>query len=169
NDAAAERLSIDREQCYQHLQQLNAAGDLSKKIAEIFTKPDYKSNDDPDTSLYGGGFFNDSDKRKMDIIRSADPEHLKTLSIPFDDQRLPEMLFRYRARNWPESLSSEEQEQWQQYRQQRLTSDNPKILSFDRFFAEIETSRSEQLNEKQLQVLDEIESYGKQLQSELEK
>ena len=67
-----------------------------------------KAIDDPDASLYGGGFFSGSDKRKMELIRSAEPDHLKTMSIPFDDQRLPEMLFRYRARNWPESLSEEE-------------------------------------------------------------
>jgi len=167
NDAAAKRLDIDREQHYQHLQQLNSAGDLSKKIAEIFTKPDYESNDDPDASLYGGGFFSANDKRKMDMVREADPQILKTLSIPFDDQRLAEMLFRYRARNWPENLSSEEQEQWQQYRQQRLTTEHPKILSFDRFFAEIEDSDSDQLSDKQRQVLQDIKSYGQQLKSEL--
>jgi len=167
NDAAAERLNIDREQHYQHLQQINAAGDLSKKIAEIFTKPDYESNDDPDASLYGGGFFNDSDKRKMELVRDAEPEHLTTLSIPFDDARLPEMLFRYRARNWPESLSPEEQEQWLQYRQQRLTSDNPKILSFDRFFAEIEQCQSGDINEKHQHVLTKLEDYAKKLQQDL--
>ena len=167
NDAAAERLDIDREQHYHHLQQLNAAGDLSKKIAEIFTKPDYEANDDPDANLYGGGFFSTNDKRKMEMIREADPAMLKTMSIPFDDARLPEMLFRYRARNWPESLNADEQEQWQQYRQQRLTTDNPKILSFDRFFAEIESSLSGELNDKQRQVLKDIESYGQQLESEL--
>ena len=31
------------------------------------------------------------------------------------------MLFRYRARNWPESLSPAEHERWQAYRQGRLT------------------------------------------------
>jgi len=167
NDAAATRLKIDRQKHYQHLQQLNAAGDLTDKIAEIFTKPDYESIDDPDASLYGGGFFSDNDKRKMELIRSAEPDHLKTLSIPFDDQRLPEMLFRYRARNWPESLSIEEQEQWQQYCQQRLTADNPKILSFDRFFADIENSQTDELNEKQNTVLEALKQYGLNLQSEI--
>ena len=168
NDAAAERLQIDRQQHYKHLEMLNTAGDLTQKINEIFTKPDYESIDDPDASLYGGGFFSSSDKRKMDLIRSAEPEHLKTLSIPFDDNRLPEMLFRYRARNWPESLSEEEQEQWLQYRQQRLSDgDNDKILSFTRFFETIKQLKTEELDDSQQQVLRDIEAYTQQLQQEI--
>ncbi|NQZ53317.1 MAG: exodeoxyribonuclease I [Piscirickettsiaceae bacterium] len=168
NDTAAARLQIDREQHYQHLQQLNAAGDLTQKINDIFTKPDYETIDDPDVGLYGGGFFSGNDKRKMELIRSADPEHLKTMSIPFDDQRLPEMLFRYRARNWPESLTPEETEQWQQYRQQRLVDgDNDKILSFSRFFETVKQIQNEELDEKQQQVLQDLEEYGQQLQQEI--
>jgi exodeoxyribonuclease-1 len=168
NNTAAARLQIDREQHYQHLQQLNAAGDLTQKINDIFTKPDYESIDDPDVGLYGGGFFSGNDKRKIELIRSADPEHLKTMSIPFDDQRLPEMLFRYRARNWPESLTAEETEQWQQYRQQRLVDgDNDKILSFRRFFETVKQIQNEELDEKQQQVLQDLEEYGQQLQQEI--
>jgi exodeoxyribonuclease-1 len=102
----------------------------------------------------------------MDLIRNADAEHLKTMSIPFDDQRLPEMLFRYRARNWPESLSKDEQDQWQQYRQQRLTEENSKILTLSHFFTEIEQCRQYSLSDKQIQVLNDLESYGQQLQNE---
>jgi exodeoxyribonuclease-1 len=167
NDAAAARLDIDRDLHYQHLQMLNDAGDLTQKINDIFSKQDYEPIDDPDAALYGGGFFSDNDKRKMELILSADPEHLATMSVPFDDQRLPEMLFRYRARNWPESLSEEEQQQWQQYRQQRLNSDNPKILTFSRYFGAISTSRTDDLTAQQQQVLDELEAYGQQLEAEV--
>jgi exodeoxyribonuclease-1 len=39
----------------------------------------------------------------------------------FKDKRLDEMLFRYRARNWPQSLDKEEQGRWQEQRMARLT------------------------------------------------
>lgn len=168
NDAAAQRLQIDRAQHYQHLQQLNAAGDLTAKINAIFTRPDYEDSDDPDASLYSGGFFSANDKRKMELIRTAGADALRVLKVPFEDPRLPEMVFRYRARNWPESLSTDEQEQWQQYRQQRLTSnDNNKILSLSRFFETINTCRERELTESQKTVLDKIEQYGKHIESEL--
>lgn len=164
NDAAAARLHIDREQHYRHLQMLNDAGDLSQKINAIFAKQDYEPIDDPDAALYGGGFFSDNDKRKMDLIRNAEAEHLAAMSVPFDDQRLVEMLFRYRARNWPENLSEEEQQQWQQYRQQRLTEQNDKILTLPRFFETIENCRKDELSVEQNIVLDKLEQYGQQIE-----
>jgi len=168
NAAAAERLQIDKALHYKHLQQLNAAGDLTAKINAIFTKPDYENNDDPDAALYGGGFFSANDKRKMELIRTADPDALRVMSIPFEDPRLPEMLFRYRARNWPESLSADEQVQWQQYRQQRLTGEtNEKILTFSKFFEAIEECREDELNDSQKTVLDMIGQYGQQFENEL--
>jgi len=168
NDAAAERLEINREQHYQHLAMLNAAGDLSSKLATIFKKPDYEKISDPDASLYSGGFFSNSDKRMMDMVREADAEMLKTLSIPFEDKRLDEMLFRYRARNWPESLSESEQEQWQQYRRHRLTSDeNKDILTLDNFFKAVEDCEQGELNDNDKKVLAALRDYAQQLKNQV--
>lgn len=168
NDAAAQRLDIDREQHYKHLAILNNASDLTQKIQAIFAKQDYEPIDDPDAGLYGGGFFSDNDKRKIDMIREASPAMLKTLSIPFDDARLPEMLFRYRARNWPENLSSEQQMQWQQYRQQRLTEEgNEKTLTFSRYFKAISDSQTSEVSPEQNKILGELTSYGRQLEATL--
>ncbi len=168
DDAAADRLQIDRTQHQQHLQQLNKAGDLSAKINAIFTKPDYADSDDPDASLYSGGFFSGGDKQKMALIRDADPQQLATLSLPFDDPRLDEMLFRYRARNWPDSLSNEEQSQWQAYCQQRFhQSDQPAILTFERYFKDIENSQQQATTEKQQHVLAQLKAYGLSRQAQL--
>jgi exodeoxyribonuclease-1 len=168
NAAAAERLQIDKALHYKHLQQLNAAGDLTAKINAIFTKPDYEANDDPDAGLYSGGFFSANDKRKMELVRTANADALRVMPIPFEDSRLPEMLFRYRARNWPESLSADEQEQWQQYRQQRLTDEsNSKILTLPKFFEAIEACREGEVSDAQSLVLDRLEEYGKLIETSL--
>ena len=168
DDAAADRLQIDREQHDLHLQQLNAAGNLSAKLNAIFTKPEFAAIEDPDASLYGGGFFSDSDKRKMEVIRSAEPDMLQTLSIPFEDSRLPELLFRYRARNWPHTLSDEEQVIWQQYRQQRLGDEAPdQVLNFKRFAEAIGDARQQTLSAEQQQLLDQLELYGQALEQEI--
>jgi exodeoxyribonuclease-1 len=168
DDAAAERLQIDRAAHDEHLAMLNAAGDLSAKLQQIFTKPDYGDIADPDASLYGGGFFSDSDKRKMEVIRSAEPDMLKTLSIPFEDARLPELLFRYRARNWPESLDQEEQSVWLQHRQDRLGDQAPQaILNLPRFEAALQECREQTSDTAKLKVLDELADYANRLRSEL--
>jgi exodeoxyribonuclease-1 len=40
----------------------------------------------------------------------------------FEDSRLPEMLLRYRARNWPDTLSSDEKRIWDGFRIDRITN-----------------------------------------------
>ena len=57
----------------------------------------------------------------MDAVRDASPAKLAADSFVFEDSRLPEMLFRYRARNYPDSLSEEERAQWAEYCFQRIT------------------------------------------------
>jgi exodeoxyribonuclease-1 len=47
---------------------------------------------------------------------------LATRSFAFTDPRLAELLFRYRARNFPDSLSVDEHAQWQEFRHARLHS-----------------------------------------------
>ena len=71
--------------------------------------------------LYSGGFFSEHDKQAMEQVRACSPDELADSSFVFEDARLPEMLFRYRARNYPESLSPDELAQWEEYRFQRLT------------------------------------------------
>jgi exodeoxyribonuclease-1 len=170
NSAAAERLHIDRQQHYRHLEQLNQAGDLSEKLKRIFSKTDYEAHDDPDASLYSGGFFSANDKRKMELIRTADPDALRVLSIPFEDSRLSEMLFRYRARNWPESLSENERALWRQYKYNRLVqSDNHAILNFNRFHEEMALCRAMNLSNEQKNLLNELETYVDNLEAQIKK
>ena len=52
----------------------------------------------------------------MEQIRASSPAELADNSFPFSDSRLSEMLFRYRARNYPDSLSPDEQAQWEEHR-----------------------------------------------------
>ena len=65
--------------------------------------------------IYSGGFFGNHDKGLMAKIRSANPEKLAGFAAGFDDNRLPEMLFRYRARNFPATLSADEALIWQEF------------------------------------------------------
>lgn len=70
--------------------------------------------------LYSGGFFSSADKAKMEIIRHTLPQNLAALELQFDDVRMPEMLFRYRARNYPELLDDQESHRWREFCQNRL-------------------------------------------------
>jgi exodeoxyribonuclease-1 len=117
--AAQERLGIDLAQCERHWQQLLGA-DLKATLHEVFSGSEFEPATDPEQQLYSA-FLNDADKHTCDAVRHATPEQLATQTFAFDDRRLPELLFRYRARHFPQTLSAPEQAQWQQFRMERLT------------------------------------------------
>ena len=43
------------------------------------------------------------------------PDELRLADISFTDKRMQELLFRYRARNFPDSLLAEEQKRWRDW------------------------------------------------------
>ncbi len=120
-DQDAERLGIDRASCFRHLELLKQAPGVAAKVREILeTVPEPAEAPDPDTMLYDGGFFSDRDRAAMDRLRDLSPAELGRARPVFEDARLPEMLFRYRARNYPETLSAEEAARWEAFRLGRL-------------------------------------------------
>ena len=56
----------------------------------------------------------------MDRIARTPPAALASLRPAFQDPRLDELFFRYRARNWPETLSPAERERWARHCRDRL-------------------------------------------------
>jgi exodeoxyribonuclease-1 len=111
-ERAAEEWGIDPARGGRHAAAIGGAGDWPERVARCFAETPFGPETDPDASLYGGGFFSDADRRLIEQVRAAEPADLAALRPPFEDPRLPEMLFRYRARNWPESLSREERAPW---------------------------------------------------------
>ena len=129
----------------------------SDLLQEVFAEADYQLSDDPDQQLYGGGFFSGVDRDAMEALRQADPEELKRAEPGFQDPRLPEMLFRYRARNYPASLSPEEQQQWQQFCQERWRVQQAEVEAQLQ-----EISRLEQTSSESKIMLQELASWLQQ-------
>ncbi len=126
DSATAARLGINGAVCREHLRALRKyrqqdPGAFSDKLRAIYSGREYDEIRDPDYMLYSGGFFSDRDKRLMETVRTSSAVELAAASFSFEDKRLPEMLFRYRARNFPESLSTSERAQWDEFRFERLT------------------------------------------------
>ena len=92
-----------------------------------------------------------------------------TRAFEFRDPRLPELLFRYRARNWPDTLDATGRERWDDYRRQRLAEGSGlSEYGFEGFFAEIQALRATHAGDgARLVLLDQLEQWGHQLQSQL--
>jgi exodeoxyribonuclease-1 len=147
--ATAKRLRIDGETCRRHLALLreHAAShteEFTGRLQAIYRQRQFDEVTDPDRMLYGGGFFGDNDKQMMDQLRALDPYELAQTQFAFEDRRLPEMLFRYRARNFPDTLTPEERALWEEYRYARLTEpEYGASLCMEEFHAEIEARQDD--------------------------
>ncbi|RUO60195.1 exodeoxyribonuclease I [Pseudidiomarina insulisalsae] len=108
---------------------------------------------DPELQLYSGAFFSDQDRSTMAIIRATEPQQLAALQLNFSDARLPEMLFRYRARNYPATLTDAELQRWRGFCQQRLLEPLPRGLSADSFMIELENCAELYANDARKQAL----------------
>jgi len=168
---AAKLLNIDLMRCKQHRQTLlTARKAIQQKINKIFEPQEFEPVTDPDLMIYSGGFFSEKDKALMSEIHETAPEELGTQTRRFDDARLPEMLFRYRARNYPETLNADEQVQWLEHCRARLIEGEAGHLTFTDFYAEIEQLRNEMtLDEHQTKLLDDITAFGRELESYIQK
>jgi len=118
--AARERFGIDVDLALRHAAQAQRLPNLDALWSALFARPAADGPVDVDEDLYGG-FVSDADRRTLDRLRALPPEQLATRRVAFDDARLDELLFRYRARHFPHTLDAEEQQRWQAHRRQRLS------------------------------------------------
>ncbi|WP_372941382.1 exodeoxyribonuclease I [Shewanella sp.] len=141
DDEVATKLQFDKDFAREQYKRLRNHPELREKLNQVFElESDRKPITDPDLMLYSGGFFSHADKTKMDIICHTEPRNLAALDLQFDDPRINEMLFRFRARNYPETLSDNESRRWREFCQQRL-SDADYVINLENLVEE--TSENE--------------------------
>jgi len=141
-DNVITRYQLDLPLVQQRRELIRARPGLVQTLQQVFAEPEHAPVTDPDLMLYSGSFFGAEDKRLMQRIREARPEQLPVFATQLHDARLPELLFRYRARNFPHTLTTAEQQRWQQHCQQRLLGEVPgagvSLTEFERLLSESE-------------------------------
>jgi exodeoxyribonuclease-1 len=171
DDATAQRLNIDKQRCEAHWQilrnlTLSERELLLQRLHQLYSAQSFAEKTDPEQQLYSG-FFDEQDKRLMARVRIADPATLATGEFPFRDKRLPEMLFRYRARNFPASLSDAEQQRWRDFCRWRLSSpDAQSSLTFTEFEQRLTLLlNADEITTQQKSLLKELAIYADKLKS----
>ena len=157
----AARLNIPRELCLANLALIKKNAEIRDKLTDVFAQSyDNDTEVDAEQSLYGGSFFSHGDKAQMDILHQINPEKLSSHPFEFQDTRLPTLLFRYRARNFPYTLSSDEQRKWQNYCENKLQYGETGLLSIDEFMMKIENLALEhENNPEKMKVLKALYQY----------
>jgi len=120
--ADQQRLGLDLTLLQLRGEQLaNQQAQWQDKLEHIYGTEDFTPSEDPEQQLYDG-FIGDRDRRLCEQVRALEPAQLGRGHWMFDDPRLPELLFRYRARNFPDTLTHEERQRWHGFCQQRLSA-----------------------------------------------
>lgn len=135
--AMAARWGIDLEQGHANAALAAAGPDMGAVWDQVFHRPAGGEELDVDEDLYNG-FVSKDDRRLLESLRKESPARLAGASPSFDDARLLELLFRYRARNFPDSLSEQEMEHWEQHRAAKLYDGVGGARTVDQLFGEID-------------------------------
>ena len=155
----AARLGIDRERCLQNLKALKQHKSLLRqKVSEIFSdERAFAPSENVETTLYDG-FFSPADKNNMAILRTLKPEELAHHGLKFADPRVEQLLFHYRARHYPETLTRAEQVKWQKYCNQQIDA------KAEQFAQSIEMlSQTYHDDPEKLQWLEQLMAYAEEI------
>ncbi len=159
------RIALDPDRSLAHLAVLQRADGLVAKLHAVFSRNQSRAAaTDPELALYDG-FLPDADKRLLRTVRETPPEQLGSRVFPFRDARYAELLFRYRARNWPDTLDAEEHVRWDDFRRRRIETSTPLTgLTREEYFATLATMRLDPtVSTAQIPLLDALESWAQEI------
>jgi exodeoxyribonuclease-1 len=164
SDADIARIGLDLARAERHAAQLRACDGLAQKVRTVFARRAERAPGDADQSLYDG-FPDERDRARFVDVRRATPESLARNRIEFREARFDELLFRYRARNWPDTLDPAEAQRWAEHRRQRLEIDGgASEYTYDSYFAEIDALRLARGGEAGVPaLLDALQAWGLRL------
>jgi exodeoxyribonuclease I len=138
---------------------LRGAPELAKKLRAVYQQQHDRSTlaqSADSTGLYSG-FLGDADSALLGRLRAAEPRAFAAIAATFRDARLSALLFRYQARQFPDSLSAEQRAQWQQHCENQLTHAAP--MTHSRLIEEVGAARGHALAAGKQDVLDALLAY----------
>ncbi len=159
----AQRWGIDFGQAARHAEAARALPNMDAVWAAVFERTPEPAPD-VDQDLYGG-FVGNEDRRRLQRLRALPPEELARARPGFDDPRLAELLWRFRARNYPNTLNSDEHERWQAHRCAVLLDGQGGGLTFDTLFERLDTL-GEQADERGQAILEALYDWAEAIAPE---
>jgi exodeoxyribonuclease-1 len=145
-------IGLDEETITKHRAILLSNPPFAENIRTIFEKKkDYKKSDDPEAQLYDS-FVPDVDKLPIETVRNASERDLVDFHPQFSDERLPDLLLHYKARNFPKSLSEDESVAWEQWRANKITQSLPGFVKSLQKFSTTVSDEKKQFVLQELQL-----------------
>jgi len=150
------------------LRHAEIAAQLAPKLAgmwpAVFERPARDGPTDVDEDLYGG-FIGNDDRRSLQRLSRMSASQLAAARPAFSDTRLDELVFRYRARNFPETLDDAQRMQWIEHCAHRLHDGAGGALTLEAFFERIDVL-GEEADERGQDILGALVDYATQIAPE---
>ena len=129
----------------------------------IFKRPEAENaaTPDVDADLYGG-FIGNNDRRRLTQLITLTPDKLAEARTGFEDERLEELVFRYKARNFPDILNDDEQERWHEHCSARLQQGEGGARSLEAYYAQL-NELSKTADAKGMSILAALAEYAESL------
>jgi exodeoxyribonuclease-1 len=168
--ADQDRIGLSLETVTKHLTILQSQQSaFTTKIMAMITASDVAREqtslvDNPltvDERLYEK-FFDGADKQTMRAVRYAIPEDLNESAFNFSDDRLRSLLPLYKARNYPQSLTSEEREAWDTFCHQQVF-EGGQSSKLAKFFKRLAELSNDKLSDQKKYLLEELQLYGQSI------
>lgn len=156
----AQQWGISFETIMQHAEYALALPDLNTIWQQVFQR-ETAAITDVDQDLYRG-FIGSADRSSLQALSGYDGEKLARTVTEFQDPRLDELVFRYRARNFPETLSELELQRWEALRVSRFFEGSAQALTVENYFNEIDRL-SEDATEADEEILAALYDYAEQI------
>lgn len=163
-----ERLQVTPEIVQANLAKLQKMPELQSNIVKARDLLDDERGEhwsrqltDADAALYDG-FMQEGDKRLMAVIRAAQPNEFTELEGSLHDQRLKDILPRYKARNFSDQLSDEERANWEKYRYHVLMEGGAKSR-LARFMHRLGQLAESERGQDKRYLLEELQLYAESI------
>jgi exodeoxyribonuclease I len=161
------RLDIDMEKVKAHHAWLLKNKDQASRFARVLCDKKRSQSSfysDPlsvDSQLYDG-FFGNEDSKLMLFARTLPVNELMSKKLEFQDHRLNELFWLYKARQFPKLLSVEDKARWTEYLEKKLMSGEPTPVASFLNNLEIEAKKS-YFDTNKIYLLEELALYVQNL------
>ena len=154
-DVDLKRINMDYALNKSNLEKFKAQPSLISKVQGVFHQKFDDDGEDVDGMLYSG-FFSPQDKNYFNQIRSMQAQQINHADFKFKDPRAKELVFRYLARNFPESLSVAQSKEWKTNAAQRIALRFGE--SAEMWFEKLNLLRNNTTSKQSLAILDALEN-----------
>lgn len=152
----AAELGVSLEAAALHAKQIQALPPLGPLWQAVYRR-DALPAQDVDEALYSG-FVAPSDRKLLERLRQLPAAQLAAERPLFQDAQLARLLTRYRARNYPDSLTPSEAAGWRSWCHKKLHQGVPAGRTLEACMEEIATL-SQEADERGLGILEEVENW----------